>query len=98
MHETAIDVVLKINAIPGRRHSLEDRKKAEMLLAHLKCILQVDRLRPPGVIGVHDEFLLAAIEQHLHRMRNSRVCLLFIIRRLSGGHPSIFMMKEAHRA
>ncbi len=45
-----------------------DRKKVEMLFAHLKRILRLDRLRLRGPNGAHDEFLLAAIAQNLRRM------------------------------
>ena len=46
----------------------ENRKKVEMLFAHLKRILKLDRLRLRGPNGAHDEFLLAATAQHLRRM------------------------------
>ena len=35
------------------------RKKIEMLFAHLKRILKLDRLRLQGANGAKDEFLLA---------------------------------------
>jgi Transposase DDE domain len=41
------------------------RKKVEMLFAHLKRILKLDRLRLRGPTGAHDEFLLAANAQNL---------------------------------
>ena len=44
------------------------RKKVEMLFAHLKRILKLDRLRLRGPSGARDEFLLAAIAQNLRRM------------------------------
>ena len=34
------------------------RKKVEMLFAHLKRILKLDRLRLRGPTGAHDQFLL----------------------------------------
>ena len=40
--------------------SRRERKKVEMLFAHLKRILRLDRLRLRGPCGAHDEFLLAA--------------------------------------
>ena len=46
----------------------KDRKKVEMLFAHLKRILKLDRLRLRGPSGAHDEFLLAATAQNLRRM------------------------------
>ena len=45
-----------------------DRKKIEMLFAHLKRILKLDRLRLRGMSGARDEFLLAATAQNLRRM------------------------------
>src|SRR5580693_9526993 len=44
------------------------RKKVEMLFAHLKRILKLDRLRLRGYSGAHDEFLLAATAQNLRKM------------------------------
>ena len=43
----------------GRR-SRKQRKKIEMLFAHLKRILRLDRLRLRGPNGARDEFHLAA--------------------------------------
>jgi hypothetical protein len=43
-------------------------KKVEMLFAHLKRILKLDRLRLRGPNGAHDEFLLAATAQNLRKM------------------------------
>jgi hypothetical protein len=39
-----------------------------MLLAHLKRILRLDRLRLRDPFGARDEFLLAAIAQNLRRL------------------------------
>jgi hypothetical protein len=44
------------------------RKKVEMLSAHLKRILRLDRLRLRGPNGAHDEFLLAATAQNLRKL------------------------------
>ncbi len=44
------------------------RKKVEMLFAHLKRILRLDRLRLRGPNGAHDEFLLAATVQNLRKL------------------------------
>ncbi len=44
------------------------RKKVEMLFAHLKRILKLDRLRLRGPNGAHDEFLLAATAQNLRKL------------------------------
>tara|TARA_R110000772_G_scaffold16853_1_gene47534 strand:- start:187 stop:411 length:225 start_codon:yes stop_codon:yes gene_type:complete len=48
--------------------SRRERKKVEMLFAHLKRILKMDRLRLRGPTGAHDEFLLAATAQNLRKM------------------------------
>jgi hypothetical protein len=44
------------------------RKKVEMLFAHLKRILKLDRLRLQGPNGAHDEFIRAATAQNLRKM------------------------------
>ncbi|MCY1206995.1 hypothetical protein D9M72_185790 [compost metagenome] len=51
-----------------RDQSRRDRKKVEMLFAHLKRIMKLDRLRLRGLSGAQDEFLLAATAQNLRRM------------------------------
>jgi Transposase DDE domain len=43
-------------------------KKIEMLFAHLKRILKLDRLRLGGPNGARDEFLLAATAQNLRKL------------------------------
>ena len=54
------------------RISYNQRKKVEMLFAHLKCILKLDRLRLP--LGARDEFHLAAMAQNLRKL--AKVCTL----------------------
>ena len=44
------------------------RKQVEMLFAHMKRVLKVDRLRLRGLSGARDEFLLTATAQNLRRM------------------------------
>jgi hypothetical protein len=44
------------------------RKKVEMLFAHLKRILKLDRLRLRGPCGARDEFHLAATTQNLRKL------------------------------
>ena len=44
------------------------RKKIEMLFAHLKRILRLDRLRLRGPNGAQFEFTFAAIAQNLRRL------------------------------
>ncbi len=52
--------------------SRRERKKVEMLFAHLKRILRLDRLRLRGPNGAHDEFLLAATAQNLRKLAKLR--------------------------
>ncbi len=48
--------------------SRNERKKAEMLFAHLKKILRFERLRLRGPTGAQDECLLAATVQNLRKL------------------------------
>ena len=48
--------------------SRRERNKIEMLFAHLKRILKLDRLRLRGPNGAKDEFLLAATAQNLRKL------------------------------
>lgn len=73
VHESARDVARDIAQTSGYRQSRKDRKKVEILFAHLKRILKLDRLRLPGLSGAKDEFLLAAIVQNLRRMAKQLV-------------------------
>ncbi len=68
VHESARDVARNVAKTDGYMQSRKDRKKVEMLFAHLKRILKLDRLRLRGPSGARDEFLLAAIAQNLRRM------------------------------
>jgi transposase len=66
--EPARDVARAIAKTDAYRQSRKDRKKVEMLFAHLKRILKLDRLRLRGFTGANDEFLMAATVQNLRRM------------------------------
>jgi hypothetical protein len=68
IHEAARDEVRRINQTAEYQQSRRDRKKVEILFAHLKRILKLDRLRLRGPCGARDEFLLAATAQNLRRM------------------------------
>ena len=48
--------------------SRRERKTVEMLFAHLKRILRLDRLRLRGPLGARDEFHLVAAAQNLRRL------------------------------
>jgi transposase len=71
IYEAARDVARDIAKTCLYRQSRKDRKKVEMLFAHLKRILNLTRLRLRGMNGARDEFLLAAIAQNLRRMAKS---------------------------
>jgi transposase len=73
VYEPARDVARALASTPAYRQSRKDRKKVEMLFAHLKRILKLDRLRLRGITGARDEFLLAAMTQNLRRMAK-RLC------------------------
>lgn len=68
VYEAARNVARAVRETRRYRRSRRDRKKVEMLFAHLKRILRLDRLRLRGLSGAHDEFLLAATAQNLRRM------------------------------
>jgi hypothetical protein len=48
--------------------SCRERKKVEMLFAHLKRHLKLTRLRLRGLAGASEEFLLAATVQNLRKL------------------------------
>jgi transposase len=68
IHEGAREVARSIAQTPQYRQSRRERKKVEMLFAHLKRIMKLDRLRLRGLSGAQDEFLMAATAQNLRRM------------------------------
>src|SRR6185369_2069900 len=68
IHEAARDVARQVATTPEYQQSRRERKKVEMLFAHLKRILKLDRLRLRGLTGATDEFTLAALVQNLRRM------------------------------
>jgi transposase len=68
IHEGARDMARDIAKTDAYRTSRRERKKVEMLFAHLKRILRLDRLRLRGPCGAHDEFLLAATTQNLRKL------------------------------
>jgi transposase len=68
VHEAARDAARAIARTPAYGQTRRDRKKVEMLFAHLKRILRLDRLRLRGPAGAQFEFTLAAIAQNLRRL------------------------------
>lgn len=68
LHEGARDMAREIAKTEAYAQSRRDRKKVEMLFAHLKRILRLGRLRLRGPTGANDEFLLAATAQNLRKL------------------------------
>ncbi|WP_316229289.1 IS1182 family transposase [Bradyrhizobium sp. SZCCHNR1070] len=68
IYEGARDMAREIASSWEGRTSRRLRKKIEMLFAHLKRILKLDRLRLRGPNGARDEFTLAAAAQNLRKM------------------------------
>ena len=68
IHEGARDMARDIASTDAYVTSRRERKKVEMLFAHLKRILRLDRLRLRGPTGARDEFHLAATAQNLRKL------------------------------
>jgi hypothetical protein len=68
VHEAARDKARAIAKTEAYVVSCRERKKVEMLFAHLKRILRLGRLRLRGPSGAKDEFLLAATAQNLRKL------------------------------
>jgi transposase len=68
IHEDARDVARALAKTEAFEQSRRNRKRVEMLFAHLKRILRLGRLRLRGPCGAKDEFTLAAIAQNLRRL------------------------------
>jgi len=68
VNEDARDVARTLAKTEAFEQSCRDRKRVEMLFAHLKRILRLGRLRLRGPRGAQDEFTLAAIAQNLRRL------------------------------
>ncbi len=68
IYEGARDLARAIAKTEAYGTSRRQRKKVEMLFAHLKRILKLDRLRLHGPNGARDEFHLAATAQNLRKL------------------------------
>ena len=68
IYEGARDIARALAGTDAFEQSRRERKRAEMLFAHLKRILRLGRLRLRGPRGAQDEFTLAAIAQNLRRL------------------------------
>jgi transposase len=66
--EDARDHVRRLRDTPAYARSCRERKKVEMLFAHLKRHLKLTRLRLRGLAGASEEFLLAATAQNLRKL------------------------------
>ena len=64
----ARDVARALAKTEAFEQSCRERKRVEMLFAHLKRILRLGRLRLRGPRGAQFEFTLAAITQNLRRL------------------------------
>jgi len=68
IYEEARDVARALAKTEAFEQSCRDRKRVEMLFAHLKRILRLGRLRLRGPRAAQFEFTLAAIAQNLRRL------------------------------
>ena len=68
VHEDARGHARSLAATKAFERSRHERKKVEMLFAHLKRHMGFERLRLRGFSGAQDEFLLAATAQNLRRL------------------------------
>jgi Transposase DDE domain len=68
LFEGARDMARHFEQSEAGRALRRQRKKVEILFAHLKRILRLDRLRLRGPNGARDEFLLAATGQNLRKL------------------------------
>jgi hypothetical protein len=75
IHEGARDMARDIAETDAYVTSRRERKKVEMLFAHLKRILRLDRLRLGGPNGARDEFHLAAAAQNFSSPSSCRTDL-----------------------
>src|SRR5215468_5155991 len=68
IYEEARDVARTLAKTNAFEQSCRDRKRIEMLFAHLKRILRLGRQRLRGPRGAQFEFTLAAVAQNLRRL------------------------------
>jgi Pyruvate/2-oxoacid:ferredoxin oxidoreductase delta subunit len=68
IYEEDRDVARALAKTEAFKQSSRDRKRVEMLFAHLKRILRLSRLRLRGPCGAQFEFTLAAIAQNVRRL------------------------------
>ena len=68
VNEAARDYARSLVGTEPYEQSRRERKKVEMLFAHLKRHLGFERMRLRGLSGAQDEFLLVATVQNLRRL------------------------------
>jgi transposase len=68
IYEEARDVARSLAKTEAFERARHDRKRVEMLFAHLKRILRLGRLRLRGPRGAQFEFIFAAVAQNLRRL------------------------------
>ena len=68
VYERSREVARSLVGTKPYEQSRRERKKIEMLFAHLKRIIGLRRLRLRGPSGAKDEFLLAATAQNLRKL------------------------------
>jgi hypothetical protein len=68
IYAEARDVARALAKTEAFKQSSRDRKRVEMLFAHLKRILRLGRLRLRGPCGAQFEFTWAAIAKNLRRL------------------------------
>ena len=68
MYEGARDLARELSLTDAYVDTQRRRKKVEMLFAHLKRIMKLDRLRLRGPNGAKDAFLLAATAQNVRKL------------------------------
>jgi transposase len=68
IYQEARDVARALAKTKAFEQSCRERKRVEMLFAHLKRILRLARLRLRGPHGAQFEFTLAAVAQNLRRL------------------------------
>jgi transposase len=68
IYEEARDVARALAKTDAFERSRRDRKRVEMLFAHLKRIFRLGRLRLRGPCGAQFEFTMAAVAQNLRRL------------------------------
>ena len=68
VHKNEREHVRSLAGTPEFKRSARERRKVEMLFAHLKRNLGLRRLRLRGPTRAGDEFLLAATAQNLQRL------------------------------